>query len=553
MSIQPFSNALPVAEPAVQRRRAEDRDAGGEREAFVLPREDQARDASPPVRENAREAPREGGEPAARADDKPRSTDTKADAAGASERGAKAAETDGNTSDKTAEGDMGKTTGSAAKPAAPVAKPAAPAADVGALVSIAVAAEAEGQAVTAANAAGQIAAGKTSAATIATSEGKPAEDEVAAVGTEPPTDAAAIVVALPVSPEVSAQPVPGLALPIAPAAATAAADTSETADLLSGKAGPSAAATALSLAVARENRAATAANIEVVGEGAAGADATGVDATVPGAKGEAAATVKAPAPKSNEFAAAAGSGLLDLSALDVQAAVPGVATDGAGKTAQPTAQGSAPAAAQAAAPAEPKAIEALQQGANPIDLSALGQQGGARPEPARILTMSEPVATQTQAATPGRATSESQPTPLHVLPIEIGLRALAGARQFDIRLDPGELGRVDVNLSISDTGEVTARMVVDRVETLHLLQRDARTLERAFEQAGLKPSDAGVDITLRDPADQSGFRQNRQHDEAPQRARSFESGSETNDEKPIPALSTPVRRFVRLGGVDLSV
>ena len=32
------------------------------------------------------------------------------------------------------------------------------------------------------------------------------------------------------------------------------------------------------------------------------------------------------------------------------------------------------------------------------------------------------------------------------VPIEIGLRALSGAKQFDIRLDPGELGRVDVNL-----------------------------------------------------------------------------------------------------------
>ena len=122
----------------------------------------------------------------------------------------------------------------------------------------------------------------------------------------------------------------------------------------------------------------------------------------------------------------------------------------------------------------------------------MGQQGGARPDPLRILTAPEQIAAQALVTTPSHQAPEGQPTPLHVLPIEIGLRALAGARQFDIRLDPGELGRVDVNLSISDTGEVSAKMVVDRVETLHLLQRDARTLERAFEQAGLKPSDAGA-------------------------------------------------------------
>jgi flagellar hook-length control protein FliK len=138
-----------------------------------------------------------------------------------------------------------------------------------------------------------------------------------------------------------------------------------------------------------------------------------------------------------------------------------------------------------------------------------------------------------------------------VVPIEIGLRALAGSKSFDIRLDPAELGRIDVNLDISDSGEVSARLVVDRVETLHLLQRDARTLERAFEQAGLKPSDAGVDITLRDPSDQSGFRQSRQEQEASRHAR---AGSDANeDDSVILAQPAPVRRLVRLGGVDLSI
>jgi flagellar hook-length control protein FliK len=37
-------------------------------------------------------------------------------------------------------------------------------------------------------------------------------------------------------------------------------------------------------------------------------------------------------------------------------------------------------------------------------------------------------------------------------------------------------------------------------ETLALLQRDAKTLERAFEQAGLKSSEGGIDLTLRDPS-----------------------------------------------------
>jgi flagellar hook-length control protein FliK len=137
-----------------------------------------------------------------------------------------------------------------------------------------------------------------------------------------------------------------------------------------------------------------------------------------------------------------------------------------------------------------------------------------------------------------------------MVPIEIGMKALAGSRSFDIRLDPAELGRVDVKLEVSDKGEVSARLVVDRVETLHMLQRDSRTLERAFEQAGLKPSDAGVDITLRDPADQSGFRQNRQQDDAPRRT---PTATETGEDIVAPAQPIPTRRLVRLGGVDLSI
>lgn len=109
---------------------------------------------------------------------------------------------------------------------------------------------------------------------------------------------------------------------------------------------------------------------------------------------------------------------------------------------------------------------------------------------------------QTQA-TP--ATPQAAPEPrvvvqagLAAVPIELGLKAGQGMSRFDIRLDPAELGRVEVRLEFRKDGEVTARLVVDRVETLALLQRDARTLERAFEQVGLRASDGGISFQLRD-------------------------------------------------------
>ena len=89
--------------------------------------------------------------------------------------------------------------------------------------------------------------------------------------------------------------------------------------------------------------------------------------------------------------------------------------------------------------------------------------------------------------------------PLAAVPVEVAMKSLAGVNRFEIRLHPEDLGRIDVRLDIEDDGSVQARLVVDRVETLALLQRDAKTLERAFEQAGLKPSEGGIDLTLRDP------------------------------------------------------
>jgi flagellar hook-length control protein FliK len=206
--------------------------------------------------------------------------------------------------------------------------------------------------------------------------------------------------------------------------------------------------------------------------------------------------------------------------------------------------------------AEPKLPETVQQALAPIDLSALVAQASGKPATAhpQALALQDPTAAQGQTALQAPANGTSMPTPLHVLPIEIGMRALGGAKRFDIRLDPAELGRVDVNLSISDKGEVSARLVVDRVETLHLLQRDARTLERAFEQAGLKPSDSGVDITLRDNSEQA-FRQQRQQDEAPHRQRNRVSQTDEVDGiGGLAAVATqPSRQIVRLGGVDLSI
>jgi flagellar hook-length control protein FliK len=55
---------------------------------------------------------------------------------------------------------------------------------------------------------------------------------------------------------------------------------------------------------------------------------------------------------------------------------------------------------------------------------------------------------------------------------------------------------VDVRLEVTD-GRVSATVTADSKETLDMLQKDARELERALQQAGLETDNASLSFSLR--------------------------------------------------------
>jgi flagellar hook-length control protein FliK len=103
-----------------------------------------------------------------------------------------------------------------------------------------------------------------------------------------------------------------------------------------------------------------------------------------------------------------------------------------------------------------------------------------------------------QAAAPTSAPSGAPLVQIAGLAVQTAAHALAGKSRFDIRLDPPELGRIDVRLDIDHDGKVTSHLVVERQETLDVLRRDAPQIERSLQQAGLKTSDDALQFTLRD-------------------------------------------------------
>jgi flagellar hook-length control protein FliK len=191
------------------------------------------------------------------------------------------------------------------------------------------------------------------------------------------------------------------------------------------------------------------------------------------------------------------------------------------------------------------AAEALKQGASQGTEPVKGD-ASLLPAPSASATFSTNALTAASAPT----ASISVPIPIHAVPVEIGMRAMDGNSNFQIRLNPEDLGRIDVQLDISKDGDVKAVLTVDRVETLQLLQRDAKTLERAFEQAGLKTSDNALSLALRDDG---SSRQRQDQQRSPSQSPHWLSQTDGNLDgvKPEPVI----RRMMWRGnsGVDVRI
>ncbi len=133
---------------------------------------------------------------------------------------------------------------------------------------------------------------------------------------------------------------------------------------------------------------------------------------------------------------------------------------------------------------------------------------------AEVKTAETPVApTAVTAAAPVQAAQSTQTTQaaLHItqashtaaqpdiaaLAVNIAAKAEGGAKHFDIRLDPPELGRIEVHLSVDDSGKAQAHLAADKPQTLDLLQRDSSTLTKALKDSGVDLGNTGLSFSLR--------------------------------------------------------
>ncbi len=162
--------------------------------------------------------------------------------------------------------------------------------------------------------------------------------------------------------------------------------------------------------------------------------------------------------------------------------------------------------------------------------------------------LSAPAATAGPAGSLNVSAATHAAVPLSGLALEIAASARKGKSSFEIRLDPADLGRIDVRINVDRNGQMTSHLMVEKPETLSMLQQDAPQLQRALHDAGFKTGDGGLQFSLRD---QSSSGQN----SGDQPGRNTQRLVITNEES-VPAIGagrTYGRMLGSSSGVDIRV
>lgn len=171
------------------------------------------------------------------------------------------------------------------------------------------------------------------------------------------------------------------------------------------------------------------------------------------------------------------------------------------------------------------------------------------PQPPATAQQPQPAAIHATRLMPAAYQAVPNPINMGQVAFEMVRQIHQGQSRFTIRLDPPELGRVDVKMQVDAAGGVSARLVVDRPETLDLFQRDQRTLERALAQAGLDSARTHLEFSLRqNPFGGSAGNHDQQQHQSGSSARF--TLDEAGDLPPIPAI-TLYRGNISAGGVNI--
>ena len=88
------------------------------------------------------------------------------------------------------------------------------------------------------------------------------------------------------------------------------------------------------------------------------------------------------------------------------------------------------------------------------------------------------------------------PSPVDQVIVQINRSVKNGDDQISLQLHPADLGRITVKLEVGSDGMVQGSVTAENPQTLALLQKDSRSLERALQDAGLRTDPGSLQFNL---------------------------------------------------------
>ncbi len=139
-----------------------------------------------------------------------------------------------------------------------------------------------------------------------------------------------------------------------------------------------------------------------------------------------------------------------------------------------------------------------------------------------------PMTVQSAATSPasfakavGEAANATPATPAEQVSLVVQKGLADGRTSMTIALDPGNLGKVEVNLDIAKDGSVQASVVADNADTLTLLKNDHAGLSQALHNAGLSTDSSSLNFSLRSDSQNQSFAQAQQQQQSARNSASY--------------------------------
>jgi flagellar hook-length control protein FliK len=146
------------------------------------------------------------------------------------------------------------------------------------------------------------------------------------------------------------------------------------------------------------------------------------------------------------------------------------------------------------------------------------------------------------------------PVPIEQVAVQIKKAIGEGADKINIKLQPANLGKVEVRMEIGKDGILTASVIAEKPETLELLQRDVRGLEKVLQEGGLKTDSQSFNFSLKEHAQQQAANgRDKTNEQTDNNDKTFNDTEPDEAETPASEAAIYGQNIATNGGVNIMI